>query len=77
MSKGEFNSIKQAVGGYQNMLDENCKDKNLLALFTYLSDEDKEEKMLEKQVLIKTPIVRSGKKAAVGYKPEIWKEWLI
>ncbi|MDI9488053.1 MAG: glutaredoxin domain-containing protein, partial [Bacillota bacterium] len=39
MSKGEFNSIKQAVGGYQNMLDENCKDKNLLALFTYLSDE--------------------------------------
>ena len=44
MSKGEFNSIKQAVGGYQNMLDENCKDKNLLALFTYLSDEDKEEK---------------------------------
>lgn len=75
MSKGEFNNVKQALGGYMNMLDENCKDKNLLALFSYLSDDDKEEKMLENPVLIKTPVVRNGKKATVGYKPEVWKEW--
>lgn len=75
ISRGEFNNIKQAVGGYNNMLDENCKDKNLLALFKYLSDEDKEEKMLEKPILIKTPIVRSGRQATVGYKPEVWKDW--
>lgn len=75
ISRGEFNNIKQVVGGYINMLDENCKDKNLLALFKYLSDEDKEEKMLEKPILIKTPIVRSGRQATVGYKPEVWKDW--
>ena len=33
MSRGEFNSVKAAVGGFENMLDENCKDKDLLALF--------------------------------------------
>lgn len=27
MSKGEFNNIKTALGGYINMLDEDCKDK--------------------------------------------------
>ncbi|TAH64516.1 MAG: ArsC family transcriptional regulator [Anaerolineaceae bacterium] len=75
MSKGEFNSIKQAVGGFINMLDEDCKDKNLMALFRHLSDEDKEEKMLENPILLKTPIVRNGKQATVGYNPEVWKDW--
>lgn len=75
MSKGEFSNIKQAVGGYNNMLDENCKDKNLTALFKYLSDEDKEEKMLEEPMLFRTPIVRNGKQTTVGYHPEVWKDW--
>lgn len=75
MSKGEFNNIQQVVGGYSNMLDKDCKDKNLMALFNYLSDDDKEEKMLEKPQLLKTPIVRNGRQATVGYKPDIWKEW--
>lgn len=76
MSKGEFNSVKQAVGGYRNMVDENSKDKDVLALFSYLSEEDKEEKLLENPKLIKTPIVRNGKQATVGYQPEVWKNWL-
>ena len=44
MSKGEYASIKQAVGGLENLLDENCKDKDMLALIKYISDEDKDEK---------------------------------
>lgn len=75
LSKGEFASIKQALGGISNMVDEDCKDKNLKALFSYLSDEDKEEKMLEKPILFKTPIVRNGRQATVGYHPEVWKDW--
>ncbi len=75
MSKGEFNSIKQALGRYQNMLDDNCRDKDLMALLHHLSDEDKEEKILENPILLKTPIVRNGKQATAGYKPEIWKDW--
>ena len=75
MSKGEFSSVKQAVGGLDKLLDENNKDKNTLALLKYLSDSDKEEKMLENQQLLKTPIVRNGKQATVGYQPEVWKNW--
>lgn len=75
MSNGEFNNIKQAVGGYANMLDENQKDKNLLSLFKHLSDEDKEEKMLERPELFITPIVRNRKQATIGYKSEVWKNW--
>ncbi|MBD5451480.1 MAG: ArsC family transcriptional regulator [Lachnospiraceae bacterium] len=75
MSKGEYTSVKQAVGGIENLLDENCKDKDTLALIKYISDEDKDEKILENQKVLKTPIVRNGKQATVGYRPEIWKEW--
>ncbi|BCN31281.1 arsenate reductase family protein [Anaeromicropila herbilytica] len=75
MSKGEYNSIKQSVGGWQELFDENAKDQNLVALIKYLAEEDREEKLLENQKLICTPIVRNGKIATVGYKPEIWKTW--
>ena len=75
MSKGEFASVKQAVGGLDKLLDENNKDKNTLALLQYLSDSDKEEKLLENQQLLKTPIVRNGKQATVGYQPDVWKKW--
>lgn len=75
MSKGEFTSVKQAVGGLDAMLDEKCKDKDLLALIKYIADEDKEEKILENQKVLKTPIVRNGKKATIGYQPDVWKNW--
>lgn len=75
MSRGEFNSVKQAVGGYEKMIDEACKDRDLLALIKYLAEEDREEKILENPKLLKTPIVRNGKKATVGFQPEIWKTW--
>lgn len=75
MSKGEFQSVKQAVGGYEKMIDENSKDKDLLALVKYLAEKDREEKLLANQKLLKTPIVRNGKKATIGYQPDIWKTW--
>jgi arsenate reductase (glutaredoxin) len=75
MSKGEFNSVKQALGGSDNLIDESCKDKQLLGLVKYLREEDKEEKILENPKLIKTPVVRNGNKATVGYKIDVWKSW--
>ena len=75
MSRGEFNSVKQALGGTDKLLNTNHKDKDLLALLNYLSDEDKEEKILENPQLIVTPIVRNGKAATTGYCPDIWKNW--
>ena len=75
MSRGEFNSVRQALGGTDVLINEDCKDKDLLALLKYLSDEDKEEKLLENPQLFRTPIVRNVKKATIGYCPEIWENW--
>lgn len=75
MSRGEYTSVKQAVGGRDNMLNPDCKDKGALVLIQYMADEDKDEKILENQKVLKTPIVRNGKQATVGYQPEVWKEW--
>ena len=47
MSKGEFNSVAQANGGLENMVNWDGKDKDLLALIKYIADEDKLEKVLE------------------------------
>ena len=75
MSKGEFNSVAQANGGVDEMINPDCKDKDLLALIQYMSSDDKLEKILENQSLIKTPVVRNGKQSTVGYQPEVWKKW--
>jgi arsenate reductase-like glutaredoxin family protein len=75
ISKGEFRSVCQAVGGINAMINEDCKDKDALALVKYISEDQKEEKLLVNQQVIKTPIVRNGKQATVGYAPEIWKGW--
>jgi arsenate reductase-like glutaredoxin family protein len=35
-----------------------------------------EKTLLEDPLLLKTPIVRNGKEATVGYAPETWAAWL-
>lgn len=63
LSKGEYNSVKQAVGGLDKILNPNCKDKDVLALIKYISDDDKDEKILENQKVLLTPIVRNRNQA--------------
>ena len=75
LSKGEFNAVCQAVGGYEKLIDPDCRDKDLLALIRYIAEEDRVEKILENQKILKVPIVRNGKQAAIGYEPDVWKEW--
>lgn len=75
MSKGEFNSVAQTNGGMENIINPNCKDKDTLALIQYIAAEDKLEKILENQHVIKTPVVRNGKQSTLGYQPDVWKNW--
>ena len=75
LSKGELTSVSQAAGGIENVLDPNCKDKDTLALIKYIDEEDKLDKILENQQVIKTPVVRNGKQATIGYQPDVWKKW--
>lgn len=75
LSKGEFNSVAAILGGIDNMIDENSKDKDTLALIKYIVKEDRLDKILENQQILKTPIVRNDKKATIGYAAEVWKKW--
>lgn len=75
MSKGEYTKVKQAAGGLNTLLNSKCRDQDTLALVRYLTESEKDEKVLENQQILKTPIVRNGQKATVGYQPDVWKEW--
>jgi arsenate reductase-like glutaredoxin family protein len=75
MSRGELTSVMQAVGGLDALLDPNAKDKDTLALLNYLAEDAKLEKVLDNPQLLRTPVVRNGKKATVGYTPEVWETW--
>ena len=76
MSKGEFNSVAQANGGLDHMINWEGKDQNLLALIKYIANEDKLEKVLENPQVIKTPVVRNGKQSTLGYQPDVWTKWI-
>ena len=75
MSKGEFNSVAQANGGLENMINWDGKDKDILSLIKYIAEEDKLQKVLENPQVIKTPVVRNGKQSTLGYQPDVWKKW--
>ena len=72
MSRGEFNSVKASVG-LDALVDENAPGSEILRYLAF--EADKEEKLMENPAFIKTPIVRNGKKATVGYCPDEWKNW--
>ncbi len=75
MSRGELISVAQSVGGIDKLINENCKDKDMLALIQHMSGDDRLMKILENQHIIITPVVRSGKTATLGYQPDVWKSW--
>jgi arsenate reductase-like glutaredoxin family protein len=76
MSAGEYKSVKQAVGGMGKLMDESSKLYEQLFIAHLAYEQDKEDKLLDNPGLFKTPIVRCGKKATVGFCPEVWESWL-
>lgn len=74
MARGEFDSICRAVP-LRDLINPKAKDKSTLELMNYLSEDNQYEKLFECQDLIVTPIVRNGRKATPGFKPEVYKEW--
>ena len=72
MSRGELNAVRSAVG-LEAMIDEKDQDYPLIRYLA--SNEARLDKLYEDPYLIRTPVVRNGKQATVGYCPDIWKEW--
>lgn len=74
LSKGELDSVEAAVG-LTELLNKESKDYERLNLHKIGSSTIKKEILLNNPKLYKTPIVRNGRKATVGYKPEVWETW--
>ena len=75
MAGKEFDSVLRAVGGTDNLIDWDSKAPEV-TLMKYMEDKSaKEDKVFDDPTLMKTPIVRNGKQATVGYCPEIWATW--
>ena len=72
MSRRELESVKSAVG-LDAMIDEKDPDYPLVQYLA--SNEAKLEKLFDCPWLIKTPVVRNGRQATVGYCPDVWKAW--
>jgi len=75
LSRGEFNNVKAAVGSLEALIDtKSAAYQN--SFIAHLATEDaRVEKLLETPALFKTPIVRNGRQATVGFTPEVWKTW--
>ena len=72
ISRGELSSVVKAAG-LEAVINASHPDAVLLDYLAY--DQDKLEKLLENSTLLRTPIVRNGRQAAVGYAPDIWAGW--
>jgi arsenate reductase len=74
LSKGELDSVEAAVG-LASIINKTVKDYERLNLAKIGSPAIKKEILLNNPKLYNTPIVRNGKKATIGYVPEIWETW--
>lgn len=73
LSSGELNSIARALGA-DELIDPESKLYKKKGM-SYM-DFDPVEELEEHPELMKTPVVRSGHKAVIGYEPELWKKMI-
>ena len=76
LSKRELESVRISLGGINKVINEISKEYKKLNIALIRSNEMKEKILLENTGLYKTPIVRNGKKATVGYDIDAWKSWI-
>ncbi|GHV46112.1 arsenate reductase [Clostridia bacterium] len=73
-SRRELESVIAGAGGIDNLVSADINSGEY-QLFRHLTPDGKFQKLLDVPLLFKTPIVRNGKSATVGHKPEVWRTW--
>ncbi len=73
ISKGELDNILRSVS-LEILFDKESKQFKTRNLEYILHDPETE--LLSDSLLFKTPIVRNGNMATVGYEPEVWLKWI-
>jgi arsenate reductase (glutaredoxin) len=74
ISPGELRAVARASGGAAALVDREgarFREKGL----GYM-DFDPEEEILKDPLLLRTPILRDGGRAAVGFDPEAWRAFV-
>ena len=75
LSGKEFDAVLRGVGGVDNLINWDLKSDEI-TLMKYMDNVTaKEDKVFDNPALMRTPIVRNGKQATVGYCPEVWETW--
>ena len=74
LSRGEFQSVKAAVG-LAALIDTECRLYSTLNMQQLGLRSTAEETLFQNPGLYRTPIVRNGRQATVGYQPDVWKDW--
>jgi len=74
LSKRELESVASAVP-FNDLFNTKAKSYEKLNLHKITNRSIREEILLNNPELYNTPIVRNGKQATVGYKPEVWQTW--
>lgn len=76
MSPGELRSVAASVGGMDALIDrEGARYTEKGLQHSALNAARIEELLLEDARLLRTPIVRRGSVATLGYRPELWALW--
>ncbi len=73
LSNGELQNICRVIP-LDDLIDTDSKQYKKKGMKYMVFD--LEEELLEDPLLLKTPIVRNGKDATIGYQPDVWKEWI-
>jgi arsenate reductase (glutaredoxin) len=76
LSPGELKSVAAKVGGFEALIDRNGKryvDKGLK--YSAPTGPRIEALLLDDPLLLRTPIVRRGSDATLGFCPDKWESW--
>jgi arsenate reductase len=77
MSVGELRNVAGRVGGIEALIDREGKryvDRGLK--FSAPTGPRIEQMLADDPLLLRTPIVREGSRATVGYAPDVWQRWI-
>ena len=76
LSPGELKSVASKLGGMEALIDRDGKryvDKGLK--YSAPTGPRIEALLLEDPLLMKTPVVRRGPEATLGFQPDAWEKW--
>ena len=77
MSAGELRNVAARVGGIEALIDREGKryvDKGLK--YAAPTGPRIEQMLVDDPLLLKTPVVRDGARATVGFAPDVWQAWI-